>query len=642
MPARRPARWLATRPPKKSQTKPAAFPKEVYQRLTPHEHVLARPGMYIGSPAVQMKSMWLYDDELRCMVWRNVRFNSGLYKIFDEILVNALDNRQRDPDGTRAIDVEIDDSGRISVRNNGRGIPVRKHATEDQWVPQMIMGELHTGSNFDDSTKRTVGGRHGYGAKLTNIFSSSFEVDTADASVGQRYVQQWHDNMRRRDDPAITPLETTASDYTRVSFLPDYSRFGLDGLSEDMRSVMHRRVLEAAACAAPAQMTWQGAPVPVRSLRDLIELYAPLPTGEAADTHLAVAQLTLRWQVGVCLTPPGAGDGGVRGGFVDGSSFVNGVTTPLGGTHVRHVSNALLTPLRAALAPRLGVAVSKLKPADVAPHLMLFVNCLVDNPEFDSQAKERLSLPEAQFGGHCQANATFVKQVIKLPGLVERVAGALEQQAAKSMESLAKGARRSPGLSIPKLDDAELAGTARSGSCTLIVTEGDSAKALAVAGLEVVGRQTFGIFPVRGKPPNVREMSVELMLDRITKKKKDQAAGAASVGGGLLEMMDLMRALGLQPGTNYAEGSKARDKLRYGQLMLMTDQDEDGSHIKGLLISMLHRFWPELLEQRYLQARGPRRCVLPRRRSVFSGAHPFLCAPCAHPPRLPGRTSTRI
>ena len=191
--ARAPVRWLATSPPKKGRAKSAVLAKsspkksgaksatseeEVYQRLTPHEHVLARPGMYIGSPVVVSKSMWLYDDEAQCMVWRSVQFNSGLYKIFDEILVNALDNRQRDPEGTRAIDVEIDEAGRVSVRNDGRGIPVRRHATEDLWVPEMVMGELHTGSNFDDSTKRTVGGRHGYGAKLTNIFSSSFEVDT--------------------------------------------------------------------------------------------------------------------------------------------------------------------------------------------------------------------------------------------------------------------------------------------------------------------------------------------------------------------------------------------------------------------------------------------------------------------------------
>ena len=154
--ARAPARWLATSPPKRGRAKSevlaqssganSATPEEeeAYQRLTPHEHVLARPGMYIGSPSVVTKSTWLYDDETQRMVWRSVQFNSGLYKIFDEILVNALDNRQRDPEGTRAIDIEVDEAGRISVRNDGRGIPVRRHATEGLWVPEMILGELQT------------------------------------------------------------------------------------------------------------------------------------------------------------------------------------------------------------------------------------------------------------------------------------------------------------------------------------------------------------------------------------------------------------------------------------------------------------------------------------------------------------------
>ena len=188
-------------------------PPEVYRKLTPHEHVLLRPGMYIGSPVVQTQPVWLYDEASACMVWREVEFNAGLYKIFDEILVNALDNRQRDPQGTTRIEVEIDEeSGRMSVTNNGQGIPVRRHATEDRWVPQLIMGELYTGSNLDDSTKLTVGGRHGFGAKLTNIFSRSFEVKTADSAAGLSFVQRWHDNMRRTSEPDVLPLPSDSDE----------------------------------------------------------------------------------------------------------------------------------------------------------------------------------------------------------------------------------------------------------------------------------------------------------------------------------------------------------------------------------------------------------------------------------------------
>ena len=91
--------------------------------------------------------LWVYDQGgplTGGMQQRDCDYVPGLYKIFDEILVNALDNRQRDPEGTRAIDIEVDEAGRISVRNDGRGIPVRRHATEGLWVPEMILGELHT------------------------------------------------------------------------------------------------------------------------------------------------------------------------------------------------------------------------------------------------------------------------------------------------------------------------------------------------------------------------------------------------------------------------------------------------------------------------------------------------------------------
>ena len=159
---------------------------------------------------------------------------------------------------------------------------------------------------------------------------------------------------------------------------------------------------------------------------------------------------------------------------------------------------------------------------------------------------------------------------------------------------------------IPKLEDAEDAGGANAAECTLIVTEGDSAKALAVAGLSVVGRRTYGVFALRGKPLNVRDVP----LRRTTDNK---------------ELMGLMRALGLQPGAKYQNsavlrkraksdglslggdmsGGSAADgdggRLRYGRLMIMADQDSDGSHIKGLVLSMIHHFWPDLLRHHFVQ-----------------------------------------
>ena len=126
---------------------------------------------------------------------------------------------------------------------------------------------------------------------------------------------------------------------------------------------------------------------------------------------------------------------------------------------------------------------------------------------------------------------------------------------------------------IPKLDDANKAGTTQSKKCTLIVTEGDSAKTLAVAGLSVVGRDHYGVFPLRGKCKNVRDASV-------TQLTSNQ------------EFNDLKKILGLQQGKDYKDLSE----LRYGRLMIMTDADNDGSHIKGLILNMIDYFWPSLLK----------------------------------------------
>ena len=121
-----------------------------FERLSPTEHVLRRPGLYIGSTSAQSEPLWLLDEASGRMEWREAAYVPGLYKLFDEILVNALDNRQRDPKGTTEIAVTIDAAtGRTSVTNTGRGIPVRMHEGEGVWIPEMVMGSLFSGSNFD-------------------------------------------------------------------------------------------------------------------------------------------------------------------------------------------------------------------------------------------------------------------------------------------------------------------------------------------------------------------------------------------------------------------------------------------------------------------------------------------------------------
>ena len=129
------------------------------------------------------------------MTYREITYVPGLYKIFDEILVNAADNYQRDPTMS-LIRIKIDpEKNLISVWNDGKGIPIEIHKEHNCYVPEMIFGQLLTSSNYDDAEKKVTGGRNGFGAKLANIFSTKFIIETADARSRKKFVQTFRDNM---------------------------------------------------------------------------------------------------------------------------------------------------------------------------------------------------------------------------------------------------------------------------------------------------------------------------------------------------------------------------------------------------------------------------------------------------------------
>lgn len=166
--------------------------------------------------------------------------------------------------------VTIDEkTGEISVWNNGQGVPVEMHQKAQMYVPQFIFGNMRTGSNYDDLQKRTTGGRNGFGAKLTNVFSKKFKVETQDKKRGLRYSQTWTNNMGNFSTPEIKKCQD--KDYTCITFTPDYARFGpfslfllfrnlaelfvpyiyigLQGLDADHVALLKRRVYDLAGTA---------------------------------------------------------------------------------------------------------------------------------------------------------------------------------------------------------------------------------------------------------------------------------------------------------------------------------------------------------------------------------------------------------
>ena len=191
--------------------------EKTYQKKTILEHILLRPDTYIGSCDFQSQQMWVINDSVEPvkMKQKQISFVPGLYKIFDEIIVNAADNIQRDKKGVTMIKVNIDAAkGSIKVWNNGKGVPVVMHKTEKVYVPELIFAHVLTSSNYDDSMKKVTGGRNGYGAKLANIFSKKFEIECADTKTKKLYKQTFQKNMSVKGDPKITDFPADSSDYT--------------------------------------------------------------------------------------------------------------------------------------------------------------------------------------------------------------------------------------------------------------------------------------------------------------------------------------------------------------------------------------------------------------------------------------------
>ncbi|PRQ59875.1 putative DNA topoisomerase (ATP-hydrolyzing) [Rosa chinensis] len=498
------------------------------------EHILHRPDTYIGSMTRLTETLWVFENDE--MVHRSVSYVPGLCKIFDEILVNAADSKRRDHcmDSLKVtIDVE---QNCVSVYNNGAGIPVEIHGPAKAYVPEVIFGHLLTGN--------------GYGAKLTNIFSTEFIVEVADGKQQKKYKQVFTNNMRKKSEPVITKCKESEN-WTRVTYKPDLTKFNMTHLEDDVVALMKKRVIDIAGCLGKTlKVELNGNRVPVKSFLRYVDLY--LQSAEKfKDTQLPrmIAKLNDRWEV--CVS------------FSDGQfqqvSFVNSIATIKGGTHVDYVTDQIIAHVMNVVNGK--KKNTNLKAHNVRSYLWVFVNALIDNPAFDSQTKETLTICPSSFGSKCELPQALLKKVAK-SGIVESL-----------LYSASDGTKTESLLSINKLEDANLAGGRDSEKCTLILTQGDSAKALAMAGLAVVGRDHYGVFPLRGKLLNVREASLFQLRDNE-------------------EIKNIMKILGLQQDKQYTDAKS----LRYGHLMIMTDQDLDGSHIKGLLINFIHFFWPSLLK----------------------------------------------
>lgn len=545
--------------------------EEKYQKLTQREHVLLRSGMYIGSVKKQMEEMWvpcrakaqLGEHKMEKTM---IEYSPGFMKIFDEVLTNATDHSFRDST-VKSIKVEyLQETGEISVWNDGTGIPIELHKEHNIYVPELIFGHLLSGSNYSDYDTRTGAGTNGLGSKITNIFSKKFIVETVDSNNKKKFVQEFSNNMIEKTKAKVT--SNSGKSYTKITFVPDYPKFNMESLEDDTVLLIRKRVLDCIACTnATVQIYLNGEKLKGKGLVDYTKYFFE---GEKVITESFQERvkkngeiIEYNWEYAI-----------VPYQCYEQVSFVNGNSTNQGGTHVNYITNQIVNKLKKMFEEK--KKLKELKPNFIKDKLFLFLRATVANPAFNSQTKEMLTTQSKDFGCSITVSDAFITKLYK-SSITEEIVEFCKLKETASLGKQTDG-KKVNKVYIPKLEDAIWAGTSKSNKCTLILTEGESAKTFAMWGRSIVGPEKYGIHPLKGKVLNIRDASISQLV-------------------GNEEINNIKQILGLKQDKNYKDISE----LRYGKVMILTDSDVDGSHIKALLINLFHFWWPNLIKMDFIQ-----------------------------------------
>jgi len=540
-----------------------------YQQKTDKQHILDNPDTYIGSVENVDANMWIFDEATSQIVNKTIEYNPGLYKLFDEGIVNARDHVVRmiqsplsDKKYVSYIDNTISEDGLITISNDGNGIDVAKHPDNGLWIPEMVFGHLRTSTNYNKEEKKIVGGKNGFGFKLVLIWSTYGKIETVDHIRGLKYTQEFKSNLDEICPPKITKC-STQKPYTKVSFLPDFRRLGLQGLTSDMMALLKKRIYDIGAVTDHSikkiKVNYNEATIPVKNFQQYIDLYIG-PKDVAKRVYECPDE---RWEYAIALS---------KTHEFQQVTFVNGICTFKGGKHVEYIIGQIIRKLCDYIEKKKKVRVNA---SSIKEQLILFLRCDIENPSFDSQTKDYMNTPFAKFGSSCVVSDSFIEKVAKM-GVMD-LACSLTEAKENRLAKKTDGSKTRTIRGIANFIDANLSGTEKSKDCILILCEGLSAMSGIVSGLSSEDRNTIGIYPLKGKLLNVRGEQTK----KIAENK---------------EITDIKKILGLESGKSYDTLTDVHKSLRYGKIMVMTDQDLDGSHIKGLCINMFHSEWASLVK----------------------------------------------
>lgn len=515
-----------------------------YVKLSPIEHILKRPETYVGSNNTEKKDMFVVEDislkDIK-VIKKEIQYNPAFLKLFDEILVNASDQAIRTRDlsenkKVKIIKVTIDKE-KISVENDGESIPIEMHPIEKIYNAELIFSNLHTGENYDDDDEKVVGGRNGLGSKLVNVFSTKFIVDTCDGK--KRYKQTIKNNMRDIGAPTVKDVDKGTKSYTKITYYPEVSRFGLNDIDEDSISLMIKRCLDVAVYNPKVRVIVNSKTIPVKSVKDYMLMH--LPEG----SEFFYEKLDNEWEIGIAKS---------QSDQFEQVSLVNGINTYRGGTHVSYVANQLSKDITDKFKKGTNVIWT-----DVRNRLFFFLISQVPNPTFDTQTKENLDkYISVEIHKNSKVGENTIKKIMKS----EIVAAILREQEIREAAKLKREMKANQKVKVDKLIDATNKDRSK---CSIMIFEGESA---AEAGRNYKNN-TQGLFKLKGKFANTRKM---------TDKKIIQTP----------EVMGLMSAIGLILNEKVDESD-----LRFNEILIATDADIDGDSITALLINFFSK-WKEL------------------------------------------------
>lgn len=535
--------------------------EQKYQSLTERDHILLRPGMWVGSTKDEIRECFGYNVDSGKMEYNEYTYVPAMLKLFDEILSNSCDEyRRKDNLGLNTVNVVVDtrDPNKhiISVEDNG-GIPVVMHKDAKVYVPEFIFGRLRTSSNYDDTEDRNVIGTNGLGATLTNVFSDMFMVETADKK--KKLTVEWTGNMAEKTKPEITTPLKTKPHYTKILFALDFSRFDqkTKGITEDFISILHKRCIDAAAANLGLTVNFylitslvvQETKWKFKSFEDYMELYS-----DYFEKDNIISYKDKDKQIWLC---PDC--------LVD-MTFVNGAECSRG-THIKAV--------RQYVAKAVSEFVKKKNKIDVTAKGIdgkygVFGVFDISNPAYSSQTKEELTVPVDSFykdGHKFDIPDNFLQKVTKSEIVALVLDWYAKKQAADDLAKVRKMNKDAKKLlrSDKFIDCNSKKRTER----TLIIFEGDSAGA---AFRTCRNPLTQAAYFMRGVPKSVYGCSAtEVMKNQV--------------------FNDIVNIIGLQWGTY-----NNKDDLRFSKIIIGSDMDPDGSHIAGLLLLFFNCF-PELFEQ---------------------------------------------